>query len=79
MVATGTHELVALFVGDAETQGYASPKLVIAICKRYRPPDLNSLRGRIYPGVDWDDLSPIAAQAIKDGWAAWVAAGKPHS
>ena len=69
-------DLIGLFVGDDETTGYASPLLVIQICRRVNPPTTQALKERLFPNTGWDALSDIYKQALDDGYRVWNTTGR---
>jgi hypothetical protein len=80
-------DYVGLFCGDIDEQGdtvttgYASPALIVEICRRW--PDTVGPRSpvevliRLYATRDVDDVGEICWTAIEDGFQAWVQLGRP--
>ena len=64
-------DLVALFVGDEDSYGYAHPALATAICERLAPRDFEQFRGKLYPNVATSALDDDLQKILRVGYFRW--------
>ena len=70
-------DLVGLFRGDEDSTGYASAKLVVAMCEKLGPTSDDFLRRVLFgENVSWNDLSQEQRDAIREGYKLWRETGK---
>ena len=64
-------ELVALFVGDENSCGYAHAGLAMAICERLGPRNFEQFRGRLYPDLETSALDEDVQKIMRVGYFRW--------
>ena len=71
-------ELVALFVGDEDSLGYAHAGLASAICERLAPRDFEQFRGVLYPDVATCALEEDIQKIMRIGYFRWKKRRSPE-
>ena len=71
-------ELVALFVGDECSCGYAHAGLAMAICERLGPRNFEQFRARLYPEIATSALDEDVQKIMRVGYFRWKKRGRPH-
>ena len=70
-------ELVALFVGDDDSCGYAHAGLAMAICERLSPRNFEQFRGTLYPELETSALDEEIQKIMRVGYFRWKKRAKP--
>ncbi len=71
-------ELVALFVGDEHSCGYAHAGLAMAICERLTPRNFEQFRGALYPQVSTSALDDDIQKIMRVGYFRWKKRRRPR-
>jgi hypothetical protein len=75
----GVDEVVALFVGDESSMGYAHPELVVELCCRSAKstmPTYDWAASLLYPARLKTDIPPEIRNIIQDGVKLWYKRGR---
>ena len=70
-------DLVALFVGDEHSLGYAHAALATAICERLAPRDFEQFRAVLYPDVATTALDEDVQKMLRVGYFRWKKRKRP--
>lgn len=74
MPATATltvDDLLALWHGDEDSDGYWQPELVARVCELIQPGNVLVVRNRFYPSKAGADVPEDAAKMIVSGYWTW--------
>jgi hypothetical protein len=69
--APPTKELIPLYLGDRDSYGYYSPRIVFEVCRRMKPSSLDLLRQRFYGQTAVDDIDPEGYETLERGFEIW--------
>ncbi len=70
-------ELVALFVGDDDSSGYAHAGLAMAICERLGPRNFEQFRSTLYPEIATSALDDDLQKIMRVGYFRWKKQARP--
>ena len=64
-------ELVGLWHGDAEVTGYMHPEIVVAVCEKSQPANVDVVFARFYPKIVRAQVDEDAALILEHGYSVW--------
>lgn len=67
-----TRELIGLYLGDQDSYGYYSARIVFEVCRRIKPGSFETLRQRFYGTIPTEDIDPAGYETLEQGYEAWT-------
>lgn len=67
-----TRALIGLYLGDRDSFGYYSPRIVFEVCRRLQPQSFEFLRKAFYGRLSVDEIDSEGYEALQSGWEAWT-------
>jgi hypothetical protein len=71
-------DLIGLYLGDRDSCGYYSPRIVFEVCQRTKPSSFSDLRQKFYGGLAVDDIDSDGYEVLERGFETWRDAVRVH-